>query len=131
MKLHDNADTTREDARGWYDSYGWHITTEREGDVTLDAVEYDWLEGTDAEAIAELRKTYDALTDEEAESIVAKARVVRSTAEAVESLLDAAVEAYQRGDLAAVVKDLDDAASVESEHGDSPASQSLRAQLIG
>ena len=62
----ENADLTHEDARGWYDSYGWHITTENEGDVTIDAVEYDWLDGTDAEAIAKLRETYDGLTDDAA-----------------------------------------------------------------
>jgi hypothetical protein len=77
MKLTHDADLTHEDARGWYNSYGWHITTANEGDVTIDAVEYDWLDGTDAEAIAKLRETYDALTDDEAESIVAKAREVR------------------------------------------------------
>jgi hypothetical protein len=130
MKLIHNADLTHEDAFDFYYSYGWHITTEYEGDVTLDAVEYDWLDGTDAEAIAKLRETYDALTDDEAESIVAKAREVREAGEAIEGLLDEAVEAYQRGDMDAVVKALDEAAWVESEHGDSPAADSLRSQLL-
>jgi predicted Zn-dependent protease len=130
MKLTHNADLTHEDARGWYDSYGWYITTENEGDVTIDAVEYDWLDGTDTKAVAKLRETYDALTDDEAESIVAKARKVRETGETVEGLLDEAVEAYQRGDVDAAVKALDEVARVESEHGDSPAANSLRSQLL-
>ena len=130
MRLTRDADLTHEDARGWYDAYGWHITTEREGDVTIDAVEYDWLDGTDAEAIAKLRETYDALTDDEAGSIVAKAREVREAGEEVEGLLDEAVEAYQCGDMDAVVEALDEAARVESEHGDSPATNSLRSQLL-
>ena len=129
-KFIENADLTHEDARGWYDSYGWHITTENEGDVTIDAVEYDWLDGTDAEAIAKLRETYDGLTDDEAESIIAKAREVREAAETVDGLLGEAVEAYQRGDMDAVVKALDEAARVESEHGDSPGANSLRSQLL-
>jgi hypothetical protein len=130
MKLKHNADLTHEDARGWYNSYGWHITTANEGDVTIDAVEYDWLDGTDAEVIARLRETYDALTDDEAESIVAKAREVREAGETIEGLLDEAVEAYQSGDMDAVVEALDEAARVESEHGDSPATNDLRSQLL-
>lgn len=129
-KLISNADVTHEDARDWYESYGWHITTEIEGDVTIDSVEYDWLDGTDAEAVAKLREAYAALTDDEAESIVSKAREVREAAETVEGLLGEAVEAYQRGDTGAVVKALDEAARAEWEHGDSPAANSLRSQLI-
>lgn len=130
MKLTHNADMTHEDAREWFGVYGWHLTTEHEGDVTIDAVDYDWLDGTDAEVIAKLREAYDDLTDDEAETIVAKAREVREAGETVEGSLAEAVAAYQRGDIDAVIEALDAAAVVESEHGDSPATDSLRRQLI-
>jgi len=130
MKLTDNADLDHEDARDWYYGYGWHIPTKREGDVTMWAVEYDWLDDDDDKVIDKLRKKYKRLTYDEADAIVAKAREVRDTAEEVESLLDEAVEAYQRGDLDGVVEALDRAAEIEVQHGDSPAANSLRNQLL-
>lgn len=129
MKLKPNADLDHESAKDWYENYGWHITTEKEGDVTLDAVEYEWLDGTDDEVCAKLLETYD-LTDSEAAAIVFMARKVREAAETVADLLDEAVAAYQRGDMDAVVEALDEAARVESEHGDSPATDDLRSQLL-
>lgn len=129
-RLTTDADLTHEDARDWYGSYGWHISTEDEGDITLDAVAYDDLDGTDEEVIADLRETYESLTLDEAESIVEKARSVREAAESVESLLLAAVAAYEARDLAGVVEALDDCERVESEHGDSPAQQSLRSEML-
>ena len=128
--LIENADLSHEDARSFFESYGWHISTQDEGDVTIDSVEYDWLDGTDAQVIAKLRQTYGALTDDETECIIAKAREVREAAETVDGLLGEAVEAYQRGDMDAVVKALDEAARAECEHGDSPAANSLRSQLL-
>jgi hypothetical protein len=131
MKLSDNADLTYEDARDWYDSYGWHIPTKREGDVLLQAVKYDWLDDADDQVvIKKLRAKYKRLTYDEADALVACARMVRDTAEQVESLLEEAVEAYLRGDLDGVIEALDQAASLELDHGDSPASNSLRSQLI-
>jgi hypothetical protein len=129
MRLKHNADLTHEDAKNWYENYGWHISTEKEGDVTLDAVEYEWLDGTDNEVISKLLKIYD-LTDHEAAVIAFMARKVREAAETVVGLLDEAVEAYQRGDLAAVLEVLDKAARVEWEHGDCPATRALRSQLL-
>jgi hypothetical protein len=130
LKLKVNADLTHEDAREWYDSYGWHLSTESGGDVTLQAVEYDWLDRTDAAVIKKLLAQHDGLTEDEAEYIVDAARDIRNTAESVESLLVEAVEAYQRGDAVAVAEALDAAESVEESHGDSPAANSLREQLL-
>lgn len=130
FKLIADADLSHEDAREWYGAYGWHISTENEGDVDLGAVEFDWLDGTDEEAIAKLRETYDGLTDDEAEAMIARARMVREAGEAVEELLSEAVEAYQSGDVNEVIRLLDEAARVEREHGDSPAANSLRSELI-
>ena len=129
-KLASEADLDHEDARGWYDSYGWHITTENEGDVTHDAVEYDWLEDTDSEVIGKLRAAYDGLTADEAESIVSKCRDIREAGEAVEEALSEAVQAYHAGNVGMVMCALHDAELIESEHGDSPATNSLRSQLL-
>jgi len=129
MRLKHNADLTHESAKDWYDNYGWYISTEKEGDVDLDAVEYEWLDGTDEEVISKLLETYD-LTDREAAAIAFMARKVREAAEAVAGLLDEAVAAYQRGDLARVLEVLDKAERVEWEHGDCPATRALRSQLL-
>lgn len=125
------ADTTHEDAREWYDSYGWHLTTEKAGDVLLQACEYDWLDEENDDEVADKMREWDSdLTRDEALSIAHKARSVRDDAEVVCGLLDEAVEAYNRADYDAVVAALDKAKSVESAHGDSPASNSLRAELV-
>lgn len=128
--LRSDADTTHEDAREWYGSYGWHMTTENAGDVELQAVEYDWLDGTNADAVAKLLADDSDLTDDEAESIVEMARTVRDAAESIESMLNDAVTAYEAGDIDAVLAALESCRSSESDHGDSPASQSLRAALV-
>jgi hypothetical protein len=117
------------DAREWYGRYGWHYVTQHEGYILLDAVEYDWLDGTDAEAIVSLKEEYCELLDFEAEDIIAKAREVREAGEAVESLLADAVQAYQRGNMSAMARALNEAAAVESQHGASPATDELRAQM--
>lgn len=128
-RLIDAPDTNHEDARGWYDNYGWHLHTEH-GDVCLQAVEYDWLECDDDRVIELLRDGHPKVTLAEAADIVAKAREIRDTAESVEAELEAAVEAHKRGDLAAVEEALDDAARIESEHGATPATDELREKLI-
>ena len=125
-----DADTSHEDARDWYGSYGWHLTTENAGDVTLDAVEYDWLDMTDERAAEELRAVYADLTSDEALSIVTAARSVREAAESICGALDTAVSAYERRDLAGVRAALLAAWSQESDHGDTPATSTLAGQLL-
>jgi hypothetical protein len=65
LRLAEDADLDHENARDWYDSYGWHLTTENEGDLTLDVVEYHWLNEPDQEVVNHIRETYYDLTDEE------------------------------------------------------------------
>lgn len=125
-----DADTDHEDARGWYSNYGWHTSTEVGHDVELQAVEYDWLDGDSESAVAKLMKSDSELTEEEASTIVDVARSVREAAESVESKLVAAVEAYEAGDYAACVAALDACEAIERDHGDSPATQALRSQLL-
>lgn len=125
-----DADTSHEDSRGWYDSYGWHFTTENAGDVCLQAVEYDWLDGSDAAAVRKLRAADSDITSDEAEAIVERAREIREAAESICGLLDEAVEAYESGDLDRCRRALLAAYSEESDHGDAPAAQSLAGELL-
>jgi hypothetical protein len=130
--LADGADLTHKDAREWYEAFGWHLTTADAGDVCLQAVEYDWLDQSDDNGV--ILKLCDSmprqLTVEEAASIVEMARSVREAAEAIESLLDEAVAAYESGDAKETIAALDRCASYESDYGDSPASSSLRSELL-
>ena len=127
-----NAALDHEMARDWYNCYGWHISTGRAGDVTLQAVEYDWLDLRDDSGVARILcdSMPRQLSVDEAVQIVEMARSVREAGEVVEELLDEAVEAYGVGDLAAVIDALDRCESFESDFGDSPATQSLRSQLL-
>lgn len=47
-KLKENATPSHESAEDWYGSYGAHISTDRCGDVCVQAVDYRWLD-TDAD----------------------------------------------------------------------------------
>lgn len=126
-----DADLSHEDARGWYGSYGWHLSTEAAGDVTLDACEYDWLD--DDEGVVAIRRLMAAdsdLTADEAEIIAQRAAMIRAAAEAVEYELTEACRAYHAGDVAGVVAALDACRAIEMDHGDAPASEALRSQLI-
>ena len=129
VELASDADTTHEDARGWYDSYGWHLSTEEAGDVVLQAVEYDWLDDDD-DAVKKLRAEESEITQDEADSVVEAARGVRETAESICGLLDRAVEAYEAGDLESCRKALLSAYAAESEAGDAPATNSLASALL-
>ena len=127
----EDADLDHEDARDWYLAYGWCLSTDSAGDVCHSAVEYDWLDDDDDEAVAEKLMAADAnLTEDEAEAIVAKAREILKAGEEIKSQLVAAVEAYEANDYAACVEALRLAGELESPHGDTPASDSLRDQLI-
>lgn len=126
-----DADTTHEDSRDWYDSYGWHLSTQDAGDVCLQAVEYDWLDDKeDVTAIRNLMRDDDGLTADEAEEIVQRAHEVREAGESICELLDEAVAAYDSGDLEPCRRALLAAYDQESEHGDAPAAQSLAGKLL-
>lgn len=135
-RLMADADITHEDAEDMYSSYGWHLSTEDAGDVTLQAVEFDWLDQSDDSGVA--AKLLDStrghgrskMTVDEAEQIVAKAREVRESMESIDGLLEQAVAAHERGDVDSVIETLDNAQRQESEHGDCPESTSLRGKLL-
>lgn len=135
--LRGNADTSHETARDWYEAYGCSIIIDGSYDdsyaVEVTAIEYDWLDDGDDDAVLARYLGDDEVTDDERDqlmSVVEKAREVRETAESICSLLDDAVSAYASRDLAACIQALDDAEREESEHGASPASDGLREQLL-
>lgn len=129
-RLRDSADTTHETASDMYDAYGWHLSTD-ERDIPLQAVQYDWLDDADDVRVAgRLRAADSDLTDDEAMDLVVMARGVREAMEGVSDLLDDAVDAYRRGDCEGCARALEHASAVESDHGDDPATDALREQLI-
>lgn len=121
---------TRESARDWYEAYGWSMSTAREGDVCLQAVDYDWLDESDEQAIILLQDNYSELGTSEARDIVSHARGIRETAESIEGLHDTAATQYEGGDLLGSISTLRDAERIESDHGDSPATQYMWRQLF-
>lgn len=129
--LTQGADTTHEDAANIYSDYGWHLSTEVAGDVCVQTVEYGWLDDEDDAAVVALLLADDGkLSEDEAESIVVMARDVRSMADAVECLLDSAVEAYDSGDFELCRDALLEAYKAESGAGDAPATQYLAGVLL-
>lgn len=128
--LKSNANTRHEDARDWYGDYGWHLSTEHAGDVLLQAIEFDWLDESDVEVGGKLLSDNDDLSEDEAIEIIRMARSVREMAENIDSLLDDAVDAYERGDLDETRKALLAAYAAESEAGDEPATKDLADRLL-
>lgn len=124
-----NADMTHEDSRSWYDSYGWSLSTDNDGDVCLQVVEYDWLDDDDATVIDRLQREHD-VTDEDASVVVTMARTVREAAEAICSLLDGAVYAYGARDVDETRRCLLAAYDLEMDHGDAPAAATLAGALL-
>lgn len=120
-----------ESAEEWYENYGAHLDTESTGSVMIQSIDYDWLdEKDDATLLADHRDDLDMLTDDEALALISMARNVRAAADDVVSLLRDAAEACEKGDKDAVVEALLAASSLESEHGDDPATQYLADQLL-
>lgn len=123
------ADTSHESGKDWYDSYGAHIETEHYGDLEVQAVCWEWLDGSDENAERILSRDRE-LSRAEAEELVTLAREVRDAAEAIDSLLGDAVSAYQVGDLEACKRALLSASSIELDHGDDPATTDLAGKLL-
>lgn len=128
--LNPNAKLKHETAREWYESYGWHLSTELAGDVELQAVTWEWAELDTETAIANLMESDSDLSYDEAQTIVVKAKEVREAAEPIVSYLELAVDCYKQGDLDGVTASLDVCRGMEMDHGDCPASNALRADLL-
>lgn len=132
LGLAESASTSHETADEWYDAFGWHLSTERAGDVTLQAVAYaDLATQTDDGIVAQLLAEDEDLTRDEAESIVAKAREVAASADEVDAALETAAEAYRAGDRSGTIGSLVEASRIEQRNGgDDPAAQALAEQLL-
>lgn len=132
ITLRIGADTHHESAEDWYGSYGAYVSTESAGDVTIQSIDYDWLdESDDDEVLRAHRDEIDTrITDNEALDLIARAREVREAADDIEGLLDAVVDAYERGVAAEVLSALDEARSAERDHGDYPATRELATRLL-
>ena len=129
VRLSEDADSDHESAEDMYEAFGWHLTTEDAGDVCLQAVSYE--DADDIYGLAEqLVDENDGLTQEEAELIAAKAVEVREYCDSVEMLLGTAESYYYASDTRRCINALDEAAALESDGGDSPAANTLRAKLI-
>lgn len=140
MVLCPDADTTYDSGADMYDYYGAHASSDYYGDISIQLVEYAWLDDSDDRAV--IQRTIRAIgprdTDDTdgadrravAEELVCVARAVRSDMDAIAAMLADAVAAYDAGDVEGVIEALDQAASLESEHGDWPSTRSLRERLI-
>lgn len=126
-----DADTRHQCAREMYDAYGWHISTEAAGDIELQTIDYDWLdERNDDTVLDSHRDDMPDMSDDERKKLIAMARGVRADMEGIESLLESAVDAYERGDVDGVIDALDAASSAESDHGHDPETADLRGRLL-
>ncbi len=118
------------DAQDWYESYGWHLSTDRAGDVELGVVAYYELDHLDDDIVDTLMDAMPDLRRSEAQTIVARARVVRKAMEGIASRLVAAIAAYLAGDDDLARELLADASRAESDHGDDPGTAAVRAILF-
>ena len=131
VELRPGATTSHESAQEWYDAYGAYVPEpDQEGSqqIEVQAIEYDWLDGSDDD-VAQLLAN-DGIAGQIAIDLITLARDVRRAAEEIEDILDQAVEAYNDDDLVGVIDALTSAASAESEHGDTPATDFLADQLL-
>ena len=118
-----------------YSCYGAYITagrdTEHEHDVTVQAVDYEWLDDPDDEAVADrVQGEVRHISREEAIDLVELAREIRVSMDEISERMDAAVTSYDEGDLEACVEALDEARIMECDHGDDPSTSCLASQLI-
>lgn len=131
-RLARDADTEHQSAEDWYGCYGGHLSTSAAGDVVVQAVEYEWLEDPDDEAVGArlIESTDHRLTQSEAEGLVAMARSVRETADALAETLDDAVSAYSEGDYRSCLRALRASLANELPYGDWPATRELADNLL-
>lgn len=130
LELRPDANLDFPDAASWYDSYGYHLATQRAGDVPLQAIDYRWMYADKATVLAAVLSVYPKMCMHEARLLLSKAREVRRAADRIEELLQSAVDDYRSGNLQGVIDNLGAASDEEREHGDDPATASLAQQLL-
>lgn len=139
LRLRPDADTDEIDglalAERWYGAYGAHVSTERQGDIDIQAITPAELIDLDRGFVStrpwtrRLAQRLDiAVGEADALRILAE-RIWAVANEVAEKLMEA-VTAHEDGDLENCLAALDKAARLEARHGAPTATDALRAQLI-
>jgi hypothetical protein len=128
--LKDNADTSHASVSDLYHSRRWGLQTEHHGELPLQVVSLRDAQASDTHVVSKLRFVYPDLMEDEALQLIERAGKVRQWAEDVESLLEAAVRAYEYEDLQECLTKL--ATAERTRFGGFPAQavSELRARLI-
>ena len=129
LELAQNSNVSHDSAEVMYDCYGAHISTDHDGDVCIQSVDYDWLDD-DQDAKALLAERRPDMTADECESLVSLARHIREAMEGIEDALERASCAAVDGDFAGCIEALQEARDLETDHGDDPSTSALAAQLL-
>lgn len=122
-------------AKDWYESFGWHITTDA-GDYSLQYVDFADVRGIDDVESPEAERLIDETleviegTRDDATALVEKAIEVADAAREIKRRRDEIVAAAKAADLELVVKLLDELSWYERQFGDDPIAESLRVDLI-
>lgn len=135
MRLSPNADKSHATASEMYSDYGWHTMCQICGEqYELQTIEYIDLQNLNADDLRD--KVTAAVYSDDcdhgdiADELIDRARNIADDMESIESSLDEAVVAYNADDFKGTLDALDEASSLERDHGDDPASRQLRKQLI-
>lgn len=139
--LNQNANTNHDDGEAMYNTYGAHIDDDETNKYyCLQRIKYDWLDEDDEELMPKLlgqteseadAKYYICSNKEVVKSLVRLARSVKADMDAISEKMDAAVAAYEAGDLELTIELLEEARYMETEHGgDDPSTSELRQSLL-
>lgn len=129
-------DTSHESAEDMWESLGWHEDWESahsSGCVVHPVCTIEQLDTlTDAQILETVCPRDERCTEARAAyvSAVKYARSALADMRSIESSLAAAVENYERGDLAGTIEHLTEARREESEYGDCPATNALADMLL-
>ncbi len=125
---------THESAEEMWESLGWACDYDDRaggGQVEHPVCTVEQLDTlTDAEILAVIAVDCGRAERDAYESAIVYARAALADMRSIADSLDAAVDAYQAGDMAACIDALDSASREESEYGDDPAATALRKALI-
>jgi hypothetical protein len=108
----------------WYMDYGAHVSTNRCGDITIQAVDPRRIECREDQEDYEdlLLSEYPDMTRDEASQLIDLAMSVWDETITIHGLLADALAAYRDGDLDLSAQFIRDARAAESKHGDTPSS---------
>ena len=116
IMLMPKADLQHESSSDWYDSLGYHVSTD-EGDFCHPVCDIDLIESYEPKDKAE-------------KALLSYAKDAKLTAESVEESLNRAVFEYKNNNLIGVLEALKESSDLEREYGDDPATQRLMRNLL-